>query len=100
MICIYLNLFYVNSTDIVLFVLSGGQISFDVFPRGWDKTYCLRFLEKDFKVSFRELYFIVEYIQVRKYALNHTRCVFHTNFYLYVKPFSVFSISYIPYVAN
>ncbi|CAD7697270.1 unnamed protein product [Ostreobium quekettii] len=26
----------------------GGQISFDVFPRGWDKTYCLRFLE-DFK---------------------------------------------------
>lgn len=27
----------------------GGQISFDVFPRGWDKTFCLRFLEKDFK---------------------------------------------------
>ncbi|XP_064089154.1 LOW QUALITY PROTEIN: uncharacterized protein LOC135203341 [Macrobrachium nipponense] len=27
----------------------GGQISFDVFPKGWDKTYCLRFLEKDFK---------------------------------------------------
>lgn len=26
----------------------GGQISFDVFPKGWDKTYCLRFLE-DFK---------------------------------------------------
>ena len=23
----------------------GGQISFDVFPRGWDKTYCLRYLE-------------------------------------------------------
>ena len=22
----------------------GGQISFDVFPRGWDKTYCLRHL--------------------------------------------------------
>ncbi|KDO34953.1 phosphomannomutase [Saprolegnia parasitica CBS 223.65] len=22
----------------------GGQISFDVFPVGWDKTYCLRFL--------------------------------------------------------
>jgi phosphomannomutase len=20
----------------------GGQISFDVFPTGWDKTYCLR----------------------------------------------------------
>lgn len=26
----------------------GGQISFDVFPQGWDKTYCLRFVEKDF----------------------------------------------------
>ena len=25
----------------------GGQISFDVFPRGWDKTYCLRFLPED-----------------------------------------------------
>lgn len=25
----------------------GGQISFDVFPKGWDKTYCLRHLEKD-----------------------------------------------------
>jgi len=24
----------------------GGQISFDVFPTGWDKTYCLRFLEE------------------------------------------------------
>ncbi|KAJ2084154.1 Phosphomannomutase 1 [Coemansia sp. RSA 988] len=23
----------------------GGQISFDVFPEGWDKTYCLRYLE-------------------------------------------------------
>ncbi|XP_065178941.1 phosphomannomutase 2-like [Sycon ciliatum] len=25
----------------------GGQISFDVFPTGWDKTYCLQFVEKD-----------------------------------------------------
>jgi phosphomannomutase len=25
----------------------GGQISFDVFPQGWDKTYCLRHLEAD-----------------------------------------------------
>jgi len=27
----------------------GGQISFDVFPHGWDKTYCLRHLENDAK---------------------------------------------------
>ena len=27
----------------------GGQISFDCFPTGWDKTYCLKFLaEGDF----------------------------------------------------
>ncbi len=30
----------------------GGQISFDVFPLGWDKTYCLRFLEEYETVHF------------------------------------------------
>ncbi|KAK9246957.1 phosphomannomutase [Lipomyces tetrasporus] len=25
----------------------GGQISFDVFPTGWDKTFCLQHVEKD-----------------------------------------------------
>eukprot|EP00238_Polyblepharides_amylifera_P001979 CAMPEP_0196583324 /NCGR_PEP_ID=MMETSP1081-20130531/43001_1 /TAXON_ID=36882 /ORGANISM="Pyramimonas amylifera, Strain CCMP720" /LENGTH=245 /DNA_ID=CAMNT_0041904165 /DNA_START=67 /DNA_END=804 /DNA_ORIENTATION=+ len=30
----------------------GGQISFDVFPIGWDKTYCLRFLEEFKTVHF------------------------------------------------
>jgi len=32
----------------------GGQISFDVFPNGWDKTYCLPFLKKD---GFEEIHF-------------------------------------------
>lgn len=27
----------------------GGQISFDIFPKGWDKTYCLQHLEQDSK---------------------------------------------------
>lgn len=31
----------------------GGQISIDAFPKGWDKTYCLKFVENDFK----EIYF-------------------------------------------
>ena len=22
----------------------GGQISIDIFPKGWDKTYCLQFV--------------------------------------------------------
>lgn len=32
----------------------GGQISFDVFPQGWDKTYCLRYLPED---EFTEVHF-------------------------------------------
>jgi len=27
----------------------GGQISIDVFPQGWDKRYCLRYLEGNFR---------------------------------------------------
>lgn len=30
----------------------GGQISFDVFPIGWDKTYCLKYLKE-----YEEIYF-------------------------------------------
>ena len=29
----------------------GGQISFDVFPTGWDKTYCLRHIESEKDIS-------------------------------------------------
>ena len=25
----------------------GGQISIDCFPKGWDKTYCLQFVENE-----------------------------------------------------
>lgn len=32
----------------------GGQISFDVFPNGWDKTYCLRHLESE---GFEQVHF-------------------------------------------
>ncbi|KAK2711562.1 uncharacterized protein LOC136026078 [Artemia franciscana] len=32
----------------------GGQISVDVFPKGWDKTYCLKYLEED---GFDEIHF-------------------------------------------
>ncbi|KAF9585399.1 Phosphomannomutase [Lunasporangiospora selenospora] len=32
----------------------GGQISFDVFPTGWDKTYCLRHVEKE---NFKNIHF-------------------------------------------
>lgn len=32
-------------TDLPFVYVLGGQISFDVFPQGWDKTYCLRYLD-------------------------------------------------------
>ncbi|KAF2435011.1 eukaryotic phosphomannomutase [Tothia fuscella] len=39
----------------------GGQISFDVFPTGWDKTYCLRHVENDQNlpdgVDYHEIHF-------------------------------------------
>lgn len=41
----------------------GGQISFDVFPIGWDKTYCLRFLEDK---GFDEIHFFGDKTCVRR----------------------------------
>ena len=40
--------------DLGLTYSIGGQISFDVFPTGWDKTYCLQHVEKD---GFKEIHF-------------------------------------------
>ncbi|KAH9946496.1 eukaryotic phosphomannomutase [Amylocystis lapponica] len=33
----------------------GGQISFDVYPNGWDKTFCLRHVEDE---NFEEIHFV------------------------------------------
>ena len=40
--------------DLNLTYSIGGQISFDVFPTGWDKTYCLKFLKEE---DFDEIHF-------------------------------------------
>ena len=32
----------------------GGQISFDVFPVGWDKTYCLKHVESE---GYKQIHF-------------------------------------------
>jgi phosphomannomutase len=40
--------------DLNLTFSIGGQISFDVFPQGWDKTYCLKFLNA---TDFDEIHF-------------------------------------------
>ncbi|CAG8464645.1 15594_t:CDS:10 [Acaulospora morrowiae] len=43
-----------NFPDYSLTYSIGGQISFDVFPTGWDKTYCLTHLEVE---GFKEIHF-------------------------------------------
>lgn len=42
---------YLNSelSDLNLSFSIGGQISIDVFPKGWDKTYCLQFVKDKFE---------------------------------------------------
>ena len=40
--------------DLDLTYSIGGQISFDLFPTGWDKTYCLRYLKEE---DFDEIHF-------------------------------------------
>ncbi|CCE83082.1 Piso0_002858 [Millerozyma farinosa CBS 7064] len=43
-----------NFPDFGLTYSIGGQISFDVFPTGWDKTYCLQHVDKE---GFKEIHF-------------------------------------------
>lgn len=40
--------------DLNLTYSIGGQISFDIFPEGWDKTYCLNFIKAE---DFDEIHF-------------------------------------------
>lgn len=35
-------------SDLNLHFSIGGQISIDIFPKGWDKSFCLQFLENQF----------------------------------------------------
>jgi len=54
----------------------GGQISFDVFPHGWDKTYCLRFLDE-----YKEIHFFGDKTEVggNDYEIyEHARTVGHS----------------------
>lgn len=43
------NLQYYSSKEIPNLTFSiGGQISVDIFPEGWDKTYCLQFIKEKY----------------------------------------------------
>jgi len=49
---IRLNLIEKIQNELIDFNLQfaiGGQISIDIFPKGWDKTFCLQFIENKYK---------------------------------------------------
>ncbi|PAV20074.1 eukaryotic phosphomannomutase [Pyrrhoderma noxium] len=50
----FVNVLKEKFADYGLTFSIGGQISFDVFPRGWDKTYCLERLKDE---GFEEIHF-------------------------------------------
>jgi len=70
--------------DVDLTYSIGGQISFDVFPKGWDKTYCLRHIQK--VGSFKEIHFFGDKTEpggndheifVDKRVIGHKVCTPH-----------------------
>lgn len=60
--------------DLSLTYSIGGQISFDVFPTGWDKTYCLRHVEKE---GFDTIHFFGDKTQLggNDYEIYHDKRV-------------------------
>ncbi|KAK7687947.1 Phosphomannomutase 1 [Cerrena zonata] len=50
----FANILHEKFADYGLTFSIGGQISFDIFPDGWDKTYCLRHVEDE---RFEEVHF-------------------------------------------
>ena len=45
----------------------GGQISFDIFPHGWDKTYALRHVEHE---GFEEIHFFGDKTQPVRLSID------------------------------
>ncbi len=45
--------------DIDLTYSVGGQISFDIYPKGWDKSYCLNHVGK-----FQEIHFFGDQTEI------------------------------------
>lgn len=51
----FVNILKEKFSDYGLTFSIGGQISFDVFPKGWDKTFALQHVEKD--ENWKEIHF-------------------------------------------
>ena len=67
---IFVNHLKQNFPNFNLTYSIGGQISFDVFPMGWDKTQCLQYLRDDFD----KIYFFGDKIDIggNDYELYHS----------------------------
>lgn len=50
----FVDALYEKFSTFGLCYVIGGQISIDVIPKGWDKTFCLQFVEKD---KFKTIHF-------------------------------------------
>lgn len=64
--------------DLNLTFSIGGQISFDVFPTGWDKTYCLKFIDA---ADYDEIHFFGDktFAGGNDYEIfSHERTIGHT----------------------
>lgn len=64
--------------DLDLTFSIGGQISFDVFPTGWDKTYCLKFVDPS---EYDEIHFFGDktFVGGNDYEIyTHDRTIGHT----------------------
>jgi phosphomannomutase len=64
--------------DLDLTYSIGGQISFDVFPTGWDKTYCLKFVDP---TEYDEIHFFGDktFVGGNDYEIfTHERTIGHT----------------------
>lgn len=59
----------------------GGQISFDVFPKGWDKTYCLQYVPEFDEVHFfgDKTYEVREISEMVSACLPFASCPFLTS---------------------
>jgi phosphomannomutase len=65
-------------SDLDLTYSIGGQISFDVFPTGWDKTYCLKFIDAS---DYDEIHFFGDktFVGGNDYEIfSHERTIGHT----------------------
>jgi phosphomannomutase len=76
-----INIISEELLDLNLQYSIGGQISIDIFPKGWDKTYCLQFVEN----KYEEIYFYGDKTDIggNDYELFNDNRVngFHVNKY-------------------